>query len=318
MTAVLRRLPQVLDTIEVFCVAAADCLNGVARLGKTYGTALAGAWLWTHTHVPTYDEALTWLQSFDWAKQVLAGQVSTSGEQILARVMLEKKVRVQGQGGVERSIGDLVFSAIEGSKADPREIAGATRLRGMPMMASVTPEKFELIAAVRALNETGIKVEWMDLFLSTDDPKAQESRVTLPMVVLADEHSGLAEAFANTESPRGWNAQLSRMPLAIGSRNKAEEKAWSGVRRSWLAVPADVLAGDTESLLKTLTGKVSDEETVACKCKLTEAEAQDLLDGKITVVRARTSALQQETPQDKATRETIDTNVAQAELALNG
>ncbi|MEY8688399.1 MAG: PriCT-2 domain-containing protein [Leptothrix sp. (in: b-proteobacteria)] len=98
-------LPVTLKNIKVFCRAASERFGSV-RDGDQLGTLLAGAWSLQSTEVASHDEAMEWIDRYDWSEIRDQSDTDTSEDALAA--LMERQVRV---GNVNATVYELVREA---------------------------------------------------------------------------------------------------------------------------------------------------------------------------------------------------------------
>lgn len=98
----LHMLPVILQAVEVFMVAGGKHF-GNQREGDQYGTLMAGAWCLMNSRVPTNDEAMLMMQSYDWS-EYLQGSAVDDAEKAMSALM---EARIKSSHGGEWSVYEL-------------------------------------------------------------------------------------------------------------------------------------------------------------------------------------------------------------------
>lgn len=244
---VARRLQQILDAIKVFITAVLPMVGKSQRLADSYGTLLAGSWVWGNTHVPTVEEAAAWVESIGKLRTIIASDENTS----LSRKVLNAILMHQGQldGGGQMPLGDAVQVVIdwfsETSKTKTTKDINDAIDRGLKQAYgsanNVAESQFN--AALKLLNKHGLRIDWAGTV--GYDGKT----ITLPSLLIGSSHAGLAEILKTSETSRNWNNVMRQLPLSRLSDSK-DRKKWSNVPMSYLTVPLDVVMGDTETAME--------------------------------------------------------------------
>jgi putative DNA primase/helicase len=175
---VLRNLPMLLDSIEVYRGQAAAHFHD-ARMGDQIGTLLAGARLLESDQVPSDGDAIRDIDTLPWddQEQVLE---DASDEAACLRAILEAQVRLDAESGWH---GDITIG----------ELVAAPPIGGLPHLGATASD------VQRALGMYGLKV----------DHARQHLLVSNTNGVLA------RKVMAHTPWPKGWGKILARLEGAV-------------------------------------------------------------------------------------------------------
>lgn len=123
----LSLLPQLLANAKTFARAAAVVL-GEQRAGDQLGVLLAGAYSIKNSDEVKYEVAKKWIELRNWDEI----RNEEKDEQMLLAKLMEQQVRVKNNGGVEheRTIGELVLVADEGTPVEPGALVGQIEAAG--------------------------------------------------------------------------------------------------------------------------------------------------------------------------------------------
>jgi putative DNA primase/helicase len=112
-TRSIRLLPVILEAVKVFGAQAARFF-GNQRDGDQFGTLLAGAWCLMHDTVPTPEEALDLIQSYDWREHNEETKTDDAMEALTALMGLS----LRANGGGEYTVFELVNKIRKGHQGE--------------------------------------------------------------------------------------------------------------------------------------------------------------------------------------------------------